>query len=154
MAATRLRAFVRMGEGLGRHEIVISDAEYVLPLRWSDDTELDDLTRYLTRLVAWITVTVVDGSSDELFEAHRAAWPAAVNHRRPEPWTGPNGKVAGVMTGVRHAQHEKLVLADDDVRYELGELASIVDLLSSFDLVRPQNYYRELPWFARWDTAR
>ena len=51
------------------------DAEYVLPLRWSDDTDLDDLTDYLADLVQWIDVTVVDDSPPELFAAHARAFP-------------------------------------------------------------------------------
>jgi hypothetical protein len=129
-------------------------AEYVLPLRWSDDSGLDELSRYLKQLCRWIDVTVVDGSADPLFESHRRAWPDQVRHLRPEAWPGANGKVAGVMTGIRHARHERVVLADDDIRYGVEDLREVVDLLSTYDLVRPTNYYRELPWWARWDTAR
>ena len=132
----------------------VLDAEYVLPLRWSADTELAELTCYLTRLCDWISVTVVDGSPAELFEAHRTAWPEQVRQLRPEEWPGANGKVAGVMTGIRHARHERVVLADDDVRYEPDKLSRVVELLSAYDLVRPTNYYSELPWFACWDTGR
>jgi hypothetical protein len=129
-------------------------AEYVLPLRWSDDSGLDELSRYLKQLCRWIDVTVVDGSADPLFQAHRRAWPDEVRHLRPEAWPGANGKVAGVMTGIRHARHERVVLADDDIRYGVEDLREMVELLSSFDLVRPTNYYCALPWWARWDTAR
>lgn len=129
-------------------------AEYVLPLRWSDDSGLAELTDYLVRLSAWIDVTVVDGSAPERFAAHRSAWPAAVRHLPPEPWPGANGKVAGVMTGVRHARHERVVIADDDVRYGPVELSAVADLLATYDLVRPSNYYTAWPWFAAWDTSR
>ena len=64
------------------------------------------------------------------------------------------GKVNGVVTGVRECSHERVVLADDDVRYDCPELRRTVDLLGEADLVRPQNYFDELPWHARWDTAR
>jgi hypothetical protein len=62
--------------------------------------------------------------------------------------------VVGVLTGVRAARHERLVLADDDVRYSAERLREVVNRLDDADLVRPQNYFRELPWHARWDTAR
>ncbi|HET9873275.1 MAG TPA: glycosyltransferase [Propionibacteriaceae bacterium] len=137
------------GSGAGR-----LDAEYVLPLRWSDDAQLGELTRYLERLTEWVDVTVVDGSPGPIFQSHAAVWPASIRHLRPEPWPGPNGKVAGVMTGLRHARHDRVVLADDDVRYDLDVLCAVVTLLERVDLVRPTNYYNELPWFARWDTAR
>jgi hypothetical protein len=46
------------------------------------------------------------------------------------------------------------VLADDDVRYDRAALRRTMELLGEAELVRPQNYFDELPWHARWDTAR
>lgn len=148
---------------------VVPSAEYILPLRWTEeserDPELQDLAAYLGRLLGWIPVTVVDGSAPGLFDRHRAAFPPGVRHIRPEPASGGtgggggnsaagNGKVAGVMTGVHAAQAELLVIADDDVRYTRESLAAVVHHLSSADIVRPQNYFDPLPWHACWDTAR
>jgi hypothetical protein len=62
--------------------------------------------------------------------------------------------VAGVVTGVFAARHEMVIIADDDVRYQSEQLARIVELLATADLVRPQNVFSPLPWHARWDTAR
>jgi Glycosyltransferase like family 2 len=64
------------------------------------------------------------------------------------------GKVSGVRTGVRLASRERVVIADDDVRYEPEALRRAAELLDRHDLVRPQNYFSRLPWHARWDTAR
>ena len=64
------------------------------------------------------------------------------------------GKVNGVVTGVRECSHERVVIADDDVRYDAAALRRVVALLDEADLVRPQNYFDPLPWHARWDTAR
>ncbi|TQJ34261.1 glycosyltransferase [Arthrobacter sp. SLBN-122] len=149
---------------------VTPGAEYILPLRWSEDSGLADLSDYLRRLVAWIPVTVVDGSAPHLFERHRAAFPAAVRHLCPDSDGSPgqnafpdrpvvgrdahNGKVAGVMTGIRASSAEFLVIADDDVRYTREALAAVVHHLASADLVRPQNYFDPRPWHALWDTAR
>lgn len=140
----------------------LSAAEYILPLRWTEDSALPDLAAYLRRLSTWLPVTVVDGSAPELFEQHRAAFPPSVRHIRPDmAATGPgstsgggNGKVAGVLAGVRAAGAELLVIADDDVRYTLEALTAVVRHLESADIVRPQNYFRPLPWHALWDTAR
>lgn len=137
-------------------------AEYILPLRWTEDSGLPDLAAYLGRLSGWIPVTVVDGSAPELFERHRAAFPPTVRHIRPEPGGlgrrrgngGGNGKVAGVMTGVGAVRAELLVIADDDVRYTRESLAGVVNHLRSADVVRPQNYFDPLPWHAWWDTSR
>ncbi|MFE7630989.1 glycosyltransferase [Kocuria sp. NPDC057446] len=132
----------------------LADARYVLPLKWTDDADLDGLARYLAEVVTWLPVTVVDGSTEELFAAHRRALPEAVEHVRPQPWPGANGKVAGVMTGVRRAAEERIVVADDDVRHTRATLERIVELLGEAEVVRPQNYYLQLPWQARWDSGR
>lgn len=128
--------------------------EYVLPLRWSDDAQGDDVTAYLARLSAWIDVTVVDGSPRPLFESHAMRWGTLVRHVPPEASPGANGKVAGVMTGVALARHDRVILADDDVRYEKGELGRVLAALDAGAVVRPQNYFTALPWHARQDTAR
>ncbi|MFP3467005.1 glycosyltransferase [Leifsonia sp. SIMBA_070] len=130
------------------------DAEYVLPLRWPDDAGLDELVGYLTGLRDLIDVTVVDGSSPELFARHARALPAGVRHLPVAPRPGRNGKVAGVMTGLHAARHEVVVIADDDVRYDEGALRAVVGMLDAADLVRPQNVFSPAPWHARWDTGR
>lgn len=136
------------------------DAEYVLPLRWDDDDAADadgalsELAAYLEVLSALIDVTVVDGSAPAAFARHASAFPAMVRHLPVEPRPGRNGKVAGVMTGVRASRHERIVLGDDDVRYDASALATVVDLLGVADVVTPQNFFAPLPWHARWDTAR
>jgi hypothetical protein len=129
-------------------------AEYVLPLKWGDDAGLDELTAYLRELSDAIDVTVVDGSAPERFAAHAAAWTPMVRHVPVDERTGANGKVRGVLTGVRVARHERIVLADDDVRYDAAALTAVVEALDDADLVKPQNHFRPLPWHARWDTAR
>jgi hypothetical protein len=128
--------------------------EYVLPLRWSEDTDLPELTGYLRRLATQVDVTVVDGSPPELFRRHADEWQGLVRHLAPAPWPGRNGKVAGVTTGVLAARHEYVVIADDDVRYERAGLNAVRARLDAADLVRPQNYFDPLPWHARWDTGR
>jgi hypothetical protein len=130
------------------------DAEYVLPLRWTDGAGLADLADYLDRLTRVIDVTVVDGSAPDRFDAHAAAFPTAVRHIPAQPWPGRNGKVAGVMTGMRAARHPRVVIADDDVRYEPETLQEVVGMLDHADVVSPQNFFVPLPWHARWDTAR
>jgi hypothetical protein len=129
-------------------------AEYVLPLRWSEESGLPELCDYLQLLSAWVQVTVIDGSDEESFARHARAFPAAVRHLPPDPRPGRNGKVAGVMTGVATARHERVVIADDDVRYDSASLRRVIRLLDDAELVRPQNYFLTLPWHARWDTAR
>jgi hypothetical protein len=140
--------------------IVRLPVEVVVPLRWDggDDTthraDVEDLTAYLATLTRHADVTVVDGSRPERFAEHRDAWQGLVRHVAPGPLDGANGKVVGAMTGVHLARHELVVLADDDVRYDLAGLVDVVVLLGDADLVRPQNVFSSWPWHARWDGAR
>jgi hypothetical protein len=129
-------------------------ASYVLPLRWSDDGELAELTAYLRELSARVEVLVVDGSpswyspgTPRRGRAGHARTPGSVARFL-------NGKVDGVTTGVRLAAHEHVVIADDDVRYDEAALCRVVELLDRYDLVRPQNFFDPLPWHARWDSGR
>lgn len=131
------------------------DLNYVLPVRWSDDAGFAELTAYLTWLSARVDVVVVDGSPPPLFARHARAWHGLVRHLPPDPdLRFANGKVNGVLTGVRRCTHERIVLADDDVRYDEQGLEAIAHHLDGADLVRPQNVFAPLPWHARWDTAR
>lgn len=131
------------------------DLDYVLPLRWESGEGLDELTRYLSWLAGLVRVIVVDGSPGPLFALHARRWRGLVVHVPPDPGLRyANGKVNGVTTGLRLARAERVVIADDDVRYDEAGLASIHRLLGEYDLVRPQNYFLPMPWHARWDTAR
>ncbi|TKV29881.1 glycosyltransferase [Arthrobacter sp. NamB2] len=131
-------------------------AEYILPLKWTGEGPLAELARYLADLVQWIDVTVVDGSPAPIFAGHARAFPPGVRHLPPDPGLvgGGNGKVHGVLTGLSAARHDLVVIADDDVRYRRPELARLLELLEQADIVRPQNYFAQLPWHARWDTGR
>jgi Glycosyltransferase like family 2 len=140
--------------------IVRLPVEVVVPLRWDGgDTaahrrDVEDMARYLGTLARHVDITVVDGSRPERFAEHREAWGRLARHVAPGPLPGINGKVVGAMTGVHLARHELVVLADDDVRYDLAALVDVVVLLGDADLVRPQNVFAYWPWHARWDGAR
>jgi hypothetical protein len=134
-----------------------AEFSYVLPLRMArDDGSRSELADYLARLSVWCDdVIVVDGSPAAVFNENREAWTRWARHVPPDPrYRAKMGKVPGVLTGVALAAHEAVVIADDDVRYELGELTRLVGLLGSHDLVRPQNYFAPMPWHAVWDTSR
>jgi hypothetical protein len=129
---------------------------YVLPIRSRDTAGLDELTAYLRRLAGEVAeVLVVDGSPAPVFAAHAAAWDGRVRHLRPHAdLRGASGKVNGVVTGVREAAFERVVIADDDVRYGRATLARIGALLAGAELVVPQNHFSPLPWHAVWDSGR
>jgi hypothetical protein len=128
---------------------------YLLPLRWTEERNLAELSAYLRFLAARCEVVVVDASPPELARRHRTAWGSTVRALPPRPDLGAlNGKARGVLTGVPLCAHERVVIADDDVRYEDAALRRMSRLLDDADLVRPQNYFDPRPWHARWDTAR
>ncbi|MBW3627323.1 MAG: glycosyltransferase family 2 protein [Actinobacteria bacterium] len=128
---------------------------YVLPIRRWQPADDDELDAYLCWLSRQVEVVVVDGSAPELFCAHHRRWGAAVRHLPVDAdLTGRYGKVNGVITGIRAAGHERVVIADDDVRWTRHDLERVAGMLDLADLVCPQNYFDPLPWHARWDTAR
>jgi hypothetical protein len=131
-------------------------ASYVLPILCTrDGSDLDDLTGYLRWISAHAELVIVDGSAEAIFERNHALWGPLSTHIRPHPLCRClNGKAWGVMTGVRAANCELVIVADDDVRYDESGLNEVVRSLARADLVRPQNYFDPLPWHAAWDTAR
>ncbi|HUF28756.1 MAG TPA: hypothetical protein VMM18_17375 [Gemmatimonadaceae bacterium] len=132
-----------------------ADISCIVPIMVSVPVIDGDLAKYLVWLAARAEVIVVDGSPPAVFAAHARTWGRSVRHIPPaEDLATPMGKVGGVLTGVRAASHERLIIADDDVRYDAASLDRVADALRTADVVRPQNYFAPLPWHARWDTAR
>jgi hypothetical protein len=128
--------------------------DYVLPLKIGPNADVSELGRYVRRISAAVRVIVVDGSDPEQFERDRQEF-GGVIHVRPDPrYRCVNGKVSGVRTGFDLCTSDRVVIADDDVRYEPAELAIVERLLDDADLVRPHNYFCPAPWHAQWDTAR
>lgn len=131
--------------------------EVVIPVRWHDPPteQAEEFRCYLAELVTWCAVTVVDGSVDARARQRWRSWPSDVRRLRPaDRWAGANGKVVGSMTGVEAARHERVVIADDDVRYTQEVLASVVEALEDADLVLPQNYPTRWTWWSWWESGR
>jgi Glycosyltransferase like family 2 len=132
------------------------DVSYVLPLRWLDTGPLPELGRYLHALRPHVAeLIVVDGSPAAVYRAVEEALPPGAEHLPPDPrHSGAMGKVPGVLTGLDLAGRERVVIADDDVRWTAPTLRRAHDLLADAEVVRPQNFFDPLVWHARWDTAR
>jgi hypothetical protein len=132
------------------------EASYVLPIRGPDDGHDDELCDYLGWLGRRVDLIVVDGSDPVVADRRAARWaglPLRLTRLDPRH-NGLNGKVAGVITGVHLAGTDRVIIADEDVRYDAATLERVVRLLDGADLVRPQNYFDPCPWHAQWDTAR
>lgn len=129
------------------------DLTYVLPIR-SERSSSDELHQYLRWLADCVQLVIVDASPAEVFARNARLWNGFALHLPPDPdRVTPMGKVGSVLTGVQRAVHERIVIADDDVRYDERTLAHMATLLDHADVVRPQNFFRPLPWHARIDTA-
>jgi hypothetical protein len=128
---------------------------FILPIKATTVQSAGELTTYLRWLAERADTIIVDGSPPSVFAEHAAAWGNIVRHVAPATdLATPMGKVGGVLTGVCLAQHERLIIADDDVRYDEASLRRVASALATSDVVRPQNYFAPLPWHARWDTGR
>jgi hypothetical protein len=131
---------------------------YLLPIRRvrADSAEAEEFAAYFRLLSgAGCEVLVVDGSPPEVFAAHARAWASACRQVPVDPqYQYLNGKVNGVHTGVDLASCERIVLADDDIRYTAADIERACALLDRHEMVRPQNYFAPLPWWARMEAAR
>jgi len=131
---------------------------YLLPIRRAEfsATETSRLAVYFRALNdAGCEVLVIDGSPAAIFQQHDPAWHPLCRHEQVDRSFGYlNDKVNGIHTGVRSAGTEKIVLADDDIRYTAAEIDRVCELLDNFDVVRPQNFLSALPWWARLEAAR
>jgi hypothetical protein len=131
---------------------------YLLPIRRTNfsATEASELAEYFKAMTeAGCDVLVVDGSPEPVFEQHREAWLGLARHEAVDRSFGYlNDKVNGIHTGVNLARTEKIILADDDIRYTAAEIERVRELLEKFEVVRPQNFLSPLPWWARMEAAR
>ena len=98
---------------------------------------------------------MVDGSPAQVFDKHDATWKGVCTHLTVNRQYGYlNDKVNGVHTGVERASCDKIILGDDDIRYDRPDIEAMVDLLDRFEVVRPQNFLHPLPWWAKMESAR
>jgi hypothetical protein len=131
---------------------------YLLPIRRSSLSakEAAELAEYFQTLNdAGCDVLVIDGSPPPVFEQHHEIWRSLCRHEQVDRSFGYlNDKVNGIHTGVNLAAVEKIVLADDDIRYAPAQINRVCELLDEFEVVRPQNFLAPLPWWARLEAAR
>lgn len=138
--------------------IAAAPSTYLLTIRRVsfDGREAENFRDYFRLLAgAGCDVLVVDGSPPDVFAAHGKAWSGACSHAPvDQQYKYLNGKVNGIHTGVALSAHERIILADDDIRYTPGDVRRMIELLGDYEMVRPQNYLRPLPVWARTEAAR
>jgi hypothetical protein len=108
-----------------------------------NNIEAEVIRDYLETIRPAVTeLIVVDGSPDDVFRLHDDMWSQVCRHERVDRRFGClNDKVNGVQTGVRMAGNDKIILADDDIRYAPADIQQMDRLLDRFEVVRPQNYF-------------
>lgn len=99
-------------------------------------------------------IIVVDGSPPPIFDIHEKEWTYCRHLKIDKHFRYLNGKVNGIMTGLKEASHDKIILADDDIYFIAEDVARMVKSLEKYAVVRPQNYFKPLPWWSRIDAAR
>ena len=131
---------------------------FIVPIRRveTNPAEIEKLADYFKSLrLAGCEVLIADGSPEEVFTAQKKSWQDFSRHFAPDPkYTYLNGKVNGVHTAVDVASCERIILADDDIRYGAADIKRMCGLLDEHEMVRPQNFIKPLPWWARIETAR
>src|SRR3954453_708362 len=117
--------------------MAVLPASYVLPFR-SEREPPAGFVRYVNALTEHVEVVLVDGSPAPVFASVDACCDPLVRHIRPDRDLDvlANGKVQGVLTGLRPAAYDPIVIADDDVRYTTAALASIVASLDDAEVIR------------------
>ena len=95
------------------------------------------LASYLEMLTqAGCEALVIDGSPPEVFARNEDVLREVCLHRAVDRSYGYlNDKVNGIHTGVALATCQKIVLADDDIRYRSESLMKVVKLLENFSVV-------------------
>ena len=135
----------------------MDNASYIYRLESHSSEALDELTSYLQMLqhtAPTLEVIIVDGSPAHIFTKHSRHWLSLGHHLKPDSGPCLNGKVRGVLTGLRAASHNKIVTADEDVRFDPASLAQLIALLDIADIVRPQNYFAPNRWHTLLDSGR
>ena len=131
---------------------------YVLPIRRTrfNPGDAASLRRYLEMLKeAGCEVVVADGSAPEVFNQYAGILGAICRHVPVDRRFGYlNDKVNGIYTGIDLASFDRIILADDDIRYSATNICTIMRLLDHYDVVRPQNFLDPLPWWAKMEAAR
>jgi Glycosyltransferase like family 2 len=131
---------------------------YVLPIRRTrfDPDEGAAFRHYLETLnQAGCEVIVADGSAPEVFNEYDRILGAICRHVPVDRRFGYlNDKVNGIYTGIELASFDRMIVADDDIRYSARNIRAVMRLLDHTDVVRPQNFLNPLPWWAKMEAAR
>jgi hypothetical protein len=115
---------------------------------WSLDA-VRSLAEYLSALdVADCDVLVIDRSPRELFQHHRTVLRWVARHVSVSPNTD------AVRAAVELSGCERVIVATEDVRYSSADIESMCELLDTYEVVEPQQYFSPLPWWGGIEAGR
>jgi DNA-binding MarR family transcriptional regulator len=118
--------------------------------------DLRDLAYYLSTLsVAGCEVIVVDGSPSSIFERNRNVLRWVARHVAARPrHRNFTGGIDCVRTAIDVSNCDKIIVADENVRYHADAIESVCDLLDLHEVVEPQDYFEPLPWWSGIEAGR
>ncbi|MBV8546002.1 MAG: hypothetical protein JO093_13055 [Acidobacteria bacterium] len=118
--------------------------------------DLRDLAAYLSTIsVAGCEVIVVDASPSPIFENNRAVLRWVSSHIAARPrHRNFTGGIDSVRTALDVSSCDKIIVADENVRYDAGAIESVCDLLDLHEVVEPQDYFEPLPWWSGIEAGR
>jgi hypothetical protein len=118
--------------------------------------DLRDLASYLSTIsIADCEVIVVDGSPSPIFERNRAVLRWVSRHVAARPrHRNFTGGIDAVRTAVDVSSCDKIIVADENVRYQTDAIESVCELLDLHEVVEPQDYFEPLPWWSGIEAGR
>jgi hypothetical protein len=118
--------------------------------------DLRDLATYLSSLaVAGCEVIVVDDSSAPVFENNRRVLRWVSRHIAARPrHRSFSGTIDLVRTAIDVSTCDKIIVAEENVRYDGTAIDSLCELLDLHEVVEPQDYFDPLPWWIGIEAGR
>jgi hypothetical protein len=117
--------------------------------------DLEPLANYLSNLgVIGCEVVVVDGSPRPVFEENRHVLRWVARHVAPRPQHRQLPGIDPVAAAIDIASQEKVIVADEAVRYTACDVDQLCELLELHEVVVPQDYLDPLPWWGGIEAGR
>jgi hypothetical protein len=118
--------------------------------------DLHDLATYLSALsVAGCEVVLVDASPSPIFENNRRVLRWVSRHLAVRPrYRSFVGGIDIVRTAVDVSNCDRIIVADENVRYAPATVENLCELLDTHEVVEPQDYFEPLPWWSGIEAGR
>ena len=130
---------------------------YVIAIERSAGAEgdLQSLASYLSNLgVIGCEVIVVDGSPRDVFDENRRVLRWVARHITPRQSHRHAQGIDPVAAAIDFASQEKVIVADEAVRYTACDIDQLCELLELHEVVVPQDYLDPLPWWGGIEAGR